>query len=165
MKSKLKKYLYFDASDSRQAEIFFLLDKARYFQTKLIVRLLGDFFEKHGITRDTPPEQIKVIVQLYLTKNASTVLPVSPGAAFTPDEITKIFISLLPQIKSVEHTASSIPGCPPDHLQLQALPPAAIKQLKEADTENDRAPLPNAPEAEIAKLKHMAQGFLSMAGE
>lgn len=164
MKSKLKKYLYFDASDPLQTEIFHILDRVRYFQTKLIVKLLSEFFERQGISSNTPPDRVKIMVQLYLDGEESPAAPASLGTFFSPDVMIKMIQSLLPQTAVTEHsTPSSISGI--SSAQLQALPSAGIKRQEGTDAENSGMALPNATEPEISKLRQMAQGFLSMASE
>ncbi len=61
-----RKVITFDLNDPYQKEIFQFLDKARYDQTKLIIKLLSDFFQKYGITAKTPYDKVKAIIHLYL---------------------------------------------------------------------------------------------------
>lgn len=63
------KVISFSENDPDDVRLFKLLDKTRYNQSKLIKRLLDDFYKEFNITEETPYEDLCYIVRAYIDKN------------------------------------------------------------------------------------------------
>lgn len=68
----VRKLISFDMEDPEQKKIYKILDKARYSQSKLILKLIAEFFNQYGITEDTSYDKVKTVVHLYLLNEDMT---------------------------------------------------------------------------------------------
>lgn len=111
-----RKIINFDLDDPQQKLTYSILDKARYNQTKLIIKLLDDFFKKYNITPATSYDKVKAIVKLYLldddmsgvTANSS---PVSEAVSVTQNtqsqDLNNILLTLL--LSQTQNNVATIP--------------------------------------------------------
>lgn len=66
---KMKKHLIFHCDDPREIRVFVMLDKVRYDQSRLIINLLDEFFNKFGIDENTSSMDMKFAVKAFLDRS------------------------------------------------------------------------------------------------
>lgn len=95
----VRKLISFDMEDPEQERIYKILDKARYSQSKLILKLISEFFNQYGITEDTSYDKVKTVVHLYLLNEDMTGVKeqgTNPASTQQPD-LTAALMSMLTQ--------------------------------------------------------------------
>ena len=68
-KEKIRKIIHFDLNHPEEENAHTMLEKVRYYQSKLIIKLVNDFFEDHDITKDTPYHIVRKNVLEYIGVN------------------------------------------------------------------------------------------------
>lgn len=161
----IHKVLHFNPEDPKQMEICDLLDKVRYFQTKLIVKLLDDFFKSKGITITTPYDKVRKIVQLYIQledADASASITASSPSSIDTNALTNVLLTML--ASQVQNNTGSVNS-------IESVPVPSGQQAKApSDTEFNPFPMSDFPEDASEDesdegLMKMAQGFFSMADD
>lgn len=95
----VRKLISFDMEDPEQKRIYKILDKARYSQSKLILKLISEFFNQYGITEDTSYDKVKTVVHLYLLNEDMTGIK-EQGVNSVPTQqpdLTAALMSMLTQ--------------------------------------------------------------------
>lgn len=63
----LRKQIGFHTNRPEEVHAYEMIDKVRYYQTEFIAKLANDFFEKHGLTQNSPYELIQSVVRSYIS--------------------------------------------------------------------------------------------------
>ncbi|MEE1256246.1 MAG: hypothetical protein UHN47_07010 [Lachnospiraceae bacterium] len=71
MKKDKRKIIHFNLNDMEEKNAFDMLEKVRYYQSKLITKLVNDFCETHDITLDSPYHIIRKNVLEYIGVNSA----------------------------------------------------------------------------------------------
>lgn len=70
----IQKNICFHADDERERRLFELLDRVRSMQSKLIIRLLEDFFREFNLDSDTPYDHFVFVIKNYIENNPEDIL-------------------------------------------------------------------------------------------
>lgn len=166
----LRKFIYFDDKDPHQRELFNMLDKVRYYQSRLVVKLLDNFFKKNNITANTPYDKVQMIVKLFINDMEAPEEQSSEGTASnTQNDLSSALLSIAMaingQISSNGIPASATVTAKQEKSQIKVSdiqsPPDIIPHeevYSDTDLEED-------DENEDVDLMQMAKGFQSMIGE
>lgn len=68
-KDKTRKIIHFDLNNMEEKNAFDILEKVRYYQSKLITKLVNDFCESNDITKDTPYHILRNKILEYIGIN------------------------------------------------------------------------------------------------
>lgn len=67
----LRKQIAFHTNRPEEVHAYEMIDKVRYYQTEFIAKMANDFFEKHGLTQNSPYELIQSVVRSYISGSLS----------------------------------------------------------------------------------------------
>lgn len=70
----LQKNICFHADIDRERRLFELLDRVRSMQSKLVIRLLEDFFREFNLDSDTPYDHFVFVIKNYIENNPEDIL-------------------------------------------------------------------------------------------
>lgn len=148
----LRKFLYFNGEDKHETEIFYILDKIRKYQSKLIIKLLDEFFAKNNITVNTPYDELQTFIKLYISN-----IKMPDESRQNPSIITgqtDMNAAILPMLITLTQQVSQ--------LQAQSMnarvAPFPVSQKKELDVETQRT-------SEIIPHEEASHAFLDSGDE
>ena len=109
MKKNIVKTLNFDEESPEQMEVYNFLEKIRYYQTRLMCKLILSFMKENGIDENTPYQNIKLIVDMYLKD-----IKILKGEVSSDNEINTLLKAFLASSISMQNTSvQQVPLPPP----------------------------------------------------
>ncbi len=70
----VQKTILFHFNDENEMRVFHLVDKVRYSQSHLIIKLLDDFFREYNLNEDTPYDHFVFVINSYIESSSSDMM-------------------------------------------------------------------------------------------
>ncbi len=161
----VQKSLMFHTTNEYEMNVYRLLDKVRYSQSHLVIKLLDDFFKEYELDENTPYDHFLFVINSYIDSNNSDMLAKSQAMNMiamkkfqSSQGMLQTPMSPFPFPYPVMMPQQMIP-----HPSAYGVNPVQAPVVEEKEiTESGKDLVPSEPDENDAFLDSLASGFGSM---